>query len=62
MTLQEFCKDININISDTPFCYLRTKIYNTHTLNLTDKQKEARLQILFDFDKFNGTNINERFY
>ena len=62
MTLQEFCKDVNINISDTPFYCLRTKIYNTHTLNLTDKQKEARLQILFDFDKFNGTNINERFY
>lgn len=62
MTLQEFCKDVNINISDTKFVYLRTIIFNTYQLNLTDKQKEARLQILFDFDKFNGTDIKERFY
>ena len=62
VTLQEFFKELNIDVSDTPFCYLRSTIYNTHTLNLTDDQKEARLQLLFDFDKFNGTNINERFY
>ena len=62
ITLQEFCKELNIEIGDVPFYYLRSTIFNTHTLNLTDSQKEARLQLLFDFDKFNGTNINERFY
>jgi hypothetical protein len=42
--------------------YLRSDIYNTHTLGLDKELKQARLDLLFKLDEFYGTDINDRQY
>lgn len=62
MNLKQFCKEVNINIHYTNVGDLRTVIFNTHTLNLSDELKLARLNLLIELDELLDTEIHSRIY
>lgn len=62
MNLKEFCTEVNINISYTNVCDLRSTIFNTHILNLNDNLKQERINLLFQIDELFDTDINDRKY
>lgn len=62
MNLKQFCKEVNINIDYSNVCDLRTDIYNTHVLYLTDELKRARLNLLIKIDELLDTEIEYRIY
>lgn len=65
MTIKLYCEIINERFNkriDYKDEYIRTEIYNSHTLCLSDELKEARLELLFQYDKLFGTPIEYRSY
>ena len=62
MNLNQFCKEVNININFTNVCDLRSTIFNTHILNLNDDLKQERINLLLKLDELFDTNIEDRKY
>jgi hypothetical protein len=68
MTLKEFFDKIEarhhkkIDWEYDGMSYLRTTVFNTHTLGLDNEMKQARLDLLFAIDNLYGTSIDNRQY